>query len=113
MNILNESYIELKKSKFYGYLFNVDDIDEVNNIIDKIKKDNKKARHVVYAYKINDQEKVFSDKEPNGTVYPLLDIINKKNKNMCLVVVVRYFGGTLLGSGPLTRCYSKTASNLF
>ncbi len=110
---MNKSYYELKKSKFYGYLYNVKTIDEVNNIIEEIKKDNKKAKHVVYAYKINDKEKVFNDKEPTGTVYPLLDIINKQNKDNVLVIVVRYFGGTLLGTGPLTRSYSKVVSYLF
>lgn len=110
---MKESYYELKKSKFYSYLYEVNNTSEVNNIIERIKKDNKKAKHVVYAYKINDFEKLFSDKEPNGTVYPLLDIIKKNNKNNILVVVVRYFGGTLLGTGPLTRCYSKVTSSLF
>ncbi len=110
---MKQSYYELKKSKFYGYLFNVNDIIDVNVILDEINKDNKKAKHIVYAYKIDGKEKLYSDKEPNGTVYPLLNIINKKNKNNCLIVVVRYFGGTLLGTGPLTRSYSKVSSSLF
>ena len=65
------------------------------------------------SYKIDGQEKNYSDKEPSGTTRGLLDIIHMKNQNNILVVVVRYFGGVLLGSGGLTRAYTKVASGLF
>jgi len=112
MEKLNESYIELKKSKFYGFLYKVNDINDVNKIIDELWKDNKKARHVVYAYKIGSLEKCYADKEPSGTTRGLLEVINKNNLDNTLIVVVRYFGGTLLGSGPLTRIYTKVAALL-
>ncbi len=113
MKKLNESYIEVKKSKFYGYLFEINSIEEIDLILEKISNDNKKARHIVYAYKLNSLEKNYSDKEPSGTTRGLLDLIHIKNKDNILIVVVRYFGGTLLGSGPLTRTYTKCASMLF
>lgn len=114
MEPIKTSYVEIKKSKFYGYLFNIDDISKVNDILETIKKENKKARHVVYAYKINGIEKKYEDKEPSNTAgKPILDIINVKNLDNTLIVVVRYFGGILLGAGPLTRAYSKTAAELF
>ena len=113
MKKLNESYIEVKKSKFYGYLFEINSIEEIDLILEKISDDNKKARHIVYAYKLNSLEKNYSDKEPSGTTRGLLDLIHIKNKDNILIVVVRYFGGTLLGSGSLTRTYTKCASMLF
>ena len=113
MKKLNESYIEVKKSKFYGYLFEINSIEEIDLILKEISNDNKKARHIVYAYKLNSLEKNYSDKEPSGTTRGLLDLIHIKNKNNILIVIVRYFGGTLLGSGPLTRTYTKCASMLF
>lgn len=113
MKKLNESYIEVKKSKFYGYLFEINSIEEIDLILEKISDDNKKARHIVYAYKLNSLEKNYSDKEPSGTTRGLLDLIHIKNKDNILIVVVRYFGGILLGSGPLTRTYTKCASMLF
>ena len=113
MKKLNESYLEIKKSKFIGLLYEVNSLDEVTNIINDLKLEHKKARHIVYAYKINGQEKNYSDKEPSGTTRGLLDIIHLKEKNNCLVVVIRYFGGILLGSGPLTRTYTKVSSMLF
>ena len=113
MKKLNESYLEIKKSKFIGLLYEVNSTKDVDEIIESLKKEHKKARHIVYAYKIDSQEKNYSDKEPSGTTRGLLDIIHMKNKNNILVVVVRYFGGILLGSGPLTRAYSKVSSLMF
>ena len=113
MKKLNESYLEVKKSKFIGLLYEVNSIEEVNEILDLLAKENTKARHIVYAYKINSLEKNHSDKEPNGTTRGLLDLIHMKDKNNILVVVIRYFGGTLLGSGLLTRTYTKVSSMLF
>jgi len=113
MKKLNESFIEIKKSKFIGLLYEVNSIDEVNEIINILDKEHKKARHIVYAYKIGSLEKNYADKEPSGTTRGLIDLIHMKDKDNILVVVVRYFGGTLLGSGPLTRTYTKVASMLF
>ena len=113
MKKLNESFIEVKKSKFIGYIYSIESIDEVAKIISNLKEEHKKARHIVYAYKIDGQEKNYSDKEPTGTTRGLLDILHMKNENKKLVVVIRYFGGILLGSGPLTRTYTKVAAMLF
>lgn len=112
MEKLNESFIEVKKSKFIGYMYSVDSIDEVEKIISSLKEEHKKARHVVYAYKIGGQEKNYGDKEPGGTTRGLLDLIHYKNLDNTLIIVVRYFGGTLLGAGTLTRTYTKAASML-
>lgn len=114
MNYIKESYFETKKSKFYGYLYKIDDISKVNDILEDIKKEHKKARHVVYAYSINGIQKKYEDKEPSNTAgKPILDVINFKNLDNTLIVVVRYFGGILLGAAPLTRAYSKAAALLF
>ena len=113
MKKLNESYLEIKKSKFIGLLYEVDSINDVELIINELKIEHKKARHIVYAYKIGSQEKNYSDKEPSGTTRGLLDLIHLKNKDNTLVIVIRYFGGILLGSGPLTRAYTKVSSMLF
>ena len=113
MKKVNESYLEIKKSKFIGLLYEVNNVNEVDNIIEELKKEHKKARHIVYAYRINSLEKNYSDKEPSGTTRGLLDLIHMKNKDNTLIVVIRYFGGILLGSGPLTRAYTKVSSQLF
>ncbi len=113
MNLIKESLYEIKKSKFYAYNYLVDNIDEINNILDTLRKEHKKARHIVYAYKIDGVEKKFDDGEPSGTAgMPLYNIINKKNLNHTLIVVVRYFGGIKLGAGGLLRAYNQAGSDV-
>ena len=113
MKLVGESFLEIKKSKFYGYLYELNSIDEVDIILKNIKKDNKKARHFPYAYKYNSMAKKTDDKEPSGTCgTPLLNVLERNNLNNHLIVVVRYFGGIKLGAGPLLRSYSKTANEV-
>ena len=82
MKLIKESLYEIKKSKFYAFNYEVDSINEINNILIELKKEHKKAKHIVYAYKIDGQEKKFDDGEPSGTAgLPLYNIINKKNLN--------------------------------
>ena len=113
MEKLKTSNLEIKKSKFISILYKVESIEEVNSILEELKHEHKKARHIVYAYKINNQEKNYSDKEPSGTTRGLIDLIHVKDLNNTMIVVIRYFGGILLGAGGLTRAYTKVASNLF
>lgn len=108
-----ENEIVIKKSRFIAKLYNIEDVNQVQNIIDKLKNEYKKATHFCYAYSINGKEKAFDDGEPNHTAgLPILNIIHMKNLNNILIVVVRYFGGVKLGAGPLTRAYSKSASEI-
>ena len=113
MKKINESYLEIKKSKFIGILYTINDISEIEQIINELKKEHKKARHIVYAYKIGTIERNYSDKEPSGTTRGLIDLIHVKNLDNTLIVVIRYFGGVLLGAGGLTRAYTKVSSELF
>ena len=113
MKLIKESKYEIKKSKFYAFNYNVDTIEEITSIIENLKKEHKKAKHIVYAYKIDGLEKKFDDGEPSGTAgLPLYNIINKKNLNHILLVVVRYFGGIKLGAGGLLRAYNQAGSDV-
>lgn len=107
--------LEIKKSKFLSYVFNVSSTKQVEDILNKIKDINKKATHICYAYVINSNgnyEKCFDDKEPSGYAgKPILNVIKMKKLTNILIVVVRYFGGIKLGSGGLIKAYSKSASN--
>lgn len=113
MKLIGESFLEIKKSKFYGYLYEIDSIEEIDTILESIKKDNKKARHFPYAYKFYNTAKKTDDKEPSGTCgTPLLNVLERNNLNNHLIIVVRYFGGIKLGAGPLLRSYSKAANDV-
>lgn len=113
MKLINESLYEIKKSKFHAYRYEVNSIEEIDHILQDLKKEHKKARHIVYAYKIDGIEKKYDDGEPSGTAgMPLYNIINKKDLNHILLVVVRYFGGIKLGAGGLLRAYNQAGSDV-
>lgn len=111
LRLLNTSNIEIKKSKFIGYYYDIDTIDEVKIILENLKNEHKKAKHIVYAYKFNNTAGKSDDKEPSGTAgLPLYNLLEINDLNNKLLIVVRYFGGTKLGAGPLMRAY-KDAGN--
>ena len=113
MNLLNKTLLEIKKSKFIAYYYEVESVFEVAEILETLKKEHKKARHIPYAYKIDNEIKKSDDKEPSGTSgMPILNIIEKNNLNHVLIAVVRYFGGTKLGAGGLIRAYSNSAKEV-
>lgn len=111
MKLLNEVTIEIKKSKFIGLCYEISSKEEVEEIINKLKKEHKKARHIPYAYKINNTAKKSDDKEPSNTAgLPIYNILERKELNNHLIAVIRYFGGIKLGAGGLIRAYSETAN---
>lgn len=113
MKLINEITYEVKKSKFIGMFYEVNDDKEIEEILTNIKKEHKKARHFPYAYKIGPKVKKTDDKEPSNTAgTPIYNVIEKKALDNVLIVVVRYFGGIKLGAGGLFRAYSKAASEV-
>ena len=100
-----------KKSRFIAKIFYVQNEDEASKKIEEVKKDNRDARHNVYAYRLeNGFEKYSDDGEPSGTAgVPILDILRGEKLVNVLIVVTRYFGGILLGTGGLVRAYSGAA----
>ena len=109
------SEIVEKKSKFIANLFYVETPEEADKYIKEIKKKYHDARHNVFAYAIETKDggvavKYNDDGEPSGTAgAPILKIILEQGLSNVLVVVTRYFGGTLLGTGGLVRAYSEAA----
>ena len=106
-----ETEIVVKKSKFIANLIKVESQEEAEYIIKQIKKKYFDARHNCVAYRIIEEDKVVEkssdDGEPSGTAGgPMLNILQKNNMVNCLIVVTRYFGGILLGTGGLVRAYS-------
>ena len=109
VNARYQTLTEVMKSKFIAILFPIDDPDLFKKELAKIQKEHSKAKHVVYAYRIDGKTKSCDDREPKGTAgRPLLELLMKKDLNRVALVVVRYFGGTLLGSGRLLRTYVQS-----
>lgn len=110
MKLLNTVTIEVKKSKFIGYCYEIDSEEEAKKVLESLKKEHKKARHIPYAYKVNNTARKSDDKEPSNTAgLPIYNLLEKRNMNNCLIAVVRYFGGVKLGAGNLLRAYLNTA----
>lgn len=98
-----------KKSKFICNVFHVESVEEVEEKLNIIRKKYHDARHNCFVYKVVEEGafKASDDGEPSGTAgVPMLNIVNGKNISNVLVVVTRYFGGILLGTGGLVRAYS-------
>lgn len=102
-----------KKSRFIGIVLNVASPEDAIDKVNLIKKKYYDARHSCYAYICGDDgmERRFSDDgEPSGTAgKPMMDVLAGSDVTNCLVVVTRYFGGTLLGTGGLVKAYSSAA----
>lgn len=103
---------EDRKSVFIGEAMPVSTEEEALIFIESIKKKYPDARHHVYAYVLRDNSimRFSDDGEPQGTAgMPVLDIIRKNCLTDTAIVVTRYFGGTLLGTGGLVRAYTASA----
>jgi len=110
----SEGVYKEKGSKFLAYAFPVYNESEINVLLEKIKKAHLKARHHCYAYKLGYDGKLFranDDHEPkNSAGTPILNQIESKEMTTLLIIVVRYFGGTLLGKSGLTKAYKRAAA---
>lgn len=100
-----------KKSKFIANMYYVESIEEAEEKIKEVKKQYFDARHNCYAFSVYTKEGIINrfsdDGEPSGTAgAPMLNILNSKKLTNVLVVVTRYFGGILLGTGGLVRAYT-------
>ena len=108
----SNSEIVEKKSKFIANVFYVESVQEAEEKIKEIKRKYYDAKHNCFAYSVFSEEGIINrfsdDGEPSGTAgSPMLNIINSKELTNILVVVTRYFGGILLGTGGLVRAYTS------
>jgi len=115
ITIKNDIQVEIseKKSKFIAHFFHVETLKEAEDKIKLVKKKYFDARHNCIAYRIieNGQliEKSNDDGEPSGTAgAPMMNILQNNQYANVLIVVTRYFGGILLGTGGLVRAYSNS-----
>ena len=106
MKILNTYTYEIKKSKFIAYYYQIDNQEEIKLILNNLKEEHKKARHIPYAYILSNTAGKSDDKEPTNTAgLPIYNLMKQKELENKAIFVVRYFGGTKLGAGNLLRAY--------
>jgi len=107
---------EIKKSRFIGIASPITSEDDARSMLDKIRSETPDATHHCWAYIVGNPEassriRASDDGEPSGTAgRPILAVLRHKSIGDAALVVVRYFGGTKLGSGGLTRAYASTAA---
>ena len=110
-----EGIYEEKKSRFIAKVYSVSTEQEANEYIEAARKKYWDARHNCYAFIIGTNSEVTrcsDDGEPSGTAgKPILEVISGTGVYNCLVIVTRYFGGTLLGTGGLVRAYTKACKD--
>lgn len=113
MKLLNTYELEIKKSKFIAYYYDIETKEEVKEIHEILKKEHKKARHIPYAFRTFNTAGRSDDKEPSGTSgAPILLNLERKDKVNKAIFVVRYFGGIKLGAGGLLRAYSNVSKDV-
>lgn len=100
-----------KKSRFIAQVMKIASEEEALSFIEAVRKKNWDASHHCFAYVIGDKNQIqrcSDDGEPSGTAgRPILDVLLGENIHDVLVIVTRYFGGTLLGTGGLVRAYGR------
>lgn len=113
VNDFGQAEIIEKKSRFIANVAPVKTEEEAQAFVEKIKKEHYNARHNCYAYIVGENseyQKFSDDGEPGGTAgRPIFDVLKGEELTNTVVVVTRYFGGILLGTGGLVRAYSKSA----
>lgn len=104
----------VQRSDFIALLFPLNDLNEANIILDNLRKEYPKANHYCYAYIFDNYMKYSDDGEPSNTAgKPILGVLQSKQLNCVLGVVIRYFGGIKLGAGNLLRTYVTSINNCF
>lgn len=124
MNSVQDSYYTVEKpgvaefkdrgSKFIAYCFPIQTIEDFKQRLEEVKKENPKADHHCFAYRLGIDKNTFrvsDDGEPSGTAgKPILGQLDSKGVTNTLIIVVRYFGGTLLGVPGLINAYKSAAA---
>src|ERR1035437_1112267 len=110
-----EGLFKDKGSKFFAFAFPVISEDEIKKHLTDLRKEHFNARHHCYAFRLGADKQAFrtnDDGEPKYTAgKPILSQIQSKDLTNILIVVVRYFGGTLLGTGGLISAYKQAAAD--
>nr|WP_307991609.1 YigZ family protein [uncultured Niameybacter sp.] len=115
ITIKGEGFAEIieKKSRFIASVYPVESQEEADQILAQLRKKYWDATHNCFAYQIGERDEIqrcSDDGEPQGTAgKPILDVLKGHEIKNTLIVVTRYFGGTLLGTGGLVRAYGKSA----
>ena len=108
--------IQINKSRFIGFVSPCNEEEEALSLLRKTREEHRAARHHCYAYIIGENSGIIrysDDGEPGGTAgLPILEQLRSRKIVNCCLIVTRYFGGILLGTGGLVRAYTQCAKSV-
>ena len=111
-----ESEIIVKKSRFISIALPCSSLEEIKSLVKQIRDEHPNATHVVHAAVIGPKGDLYSmsdDREPKNTAgRPALEVLKGSGVTNILVCIVRYFGGTLLGTGGLVKAYGDSTKEV-
>ena len=111
-----EAEIEVKKSRFIAIAIPANSLEDVKKAVQQVRSEHPDATHVVHAAVIGKAGTIYSssdDKEPKNTAgRPALEVVKGSGITDIAVCIVRYFGGTLLGTGGLVKAYGDSAKEV-
>lgn len=110
-HILNTGFYELKKSKFYCYIFKMEKFEDLDLFKEFMKKEYKDARHIIIAARFENKEVANEDREVGSSAKKILFAMQKRNDQNIAVLIARRFGGTLLGVGGVEKSFLQSYSN--
>ena len=113
---MNMVQMSVDKSRFIAVVQHVEDTDQIKALLGSLRKSNKEAKHIAYAYRLGSDYSVAKhndDGEPAGSAgLPIFEAIKTANLSNVVIAVVRYFGGKELGKSKLTRTYGAVANSV-
>lgn len=127
MNWIEGPEYKEKGSKFFGIYAQIESVDEFKKILADVKRKFKGANHYCYAYIVDEsqagdqmdlfnrtvyREKYTNDNEPGAVGAAMMDVLKRSGRKNSAVIVVRYFGGILLGVGGMIRAYREATEIL-
>ena len=108
--------IEVRKSRFIAHAIPITSLDEIKALVQEARAEHPGANHVVHAAVVGKGGDLYSysdDKEPRNTAgRPALEVLKGSGVSNILILIIRYFGGTLLGTGGLVKAYGQSVREL-
>lgn len=113
MKLLNQSKIIVNKSKFFGYFFEINNSDNVDNAISFVRSKHPKSKHICCGA-IYEQNEIFkNDGEVGNPGKILLEMLKQKKMQNNILIVARYFGGIKLGPAGVGKAFRECGNDLF
>lgn len=112
--ILSEGFYTEKNSKFYCIISKINSLEEIRNLLRVAKKDYAKAKHIIYAFRLNESNSSASENgEPIRSAHKIQFILQRKCLSNIIIIIIRFYGGVKLGANNLEKAYMQAFFDAF